>query len=126
MRSSIRSRIGRSILALAVAFLATSAFAGHHLNGTWKLDVDLGGQTGTATFTLEEGKGGEITGTYTGVAGTQPVKGKVDGAKVMFGFDSPDVGKVSYEGTYSGGKLSGECTYSAMGKGTFEGGKVES
>jgi hypothetical protein len=104
--------------------LAVGAMAGHHLNGTWQLEVDLGGQGGTATFELVEGEGGTLTGTYTGVAGTAPVTGKVNGADVEFSFDAQMI-KVTYTGTYADGKLSGKCSYGSMGQGTFAGKKVD-
>ena len=113
------------MLATALFLTCASAMAGHHLNGTWKLSVDVGGQTGVATFELKEGEGGVLTGTYTGIVGTQPVSGKVNGAEVEFGFDSPQAGKVTYVGTYADGKLSGKCSYAAVGAGTFEGTKAE-
>jgi polyisoprenoid-binding protein YceI len=107
-----------------LALLAPAAFADHHLNGTWKLDVALAdAQGGTATFELMEEEGGVLTGTYSGAAGSAPVTGTVNGADVEFSFDSSAVGKVTYQGTFADGKLSGTCDYGMAGKGTFSGSK---
>ena len=103
---------------------AVTASAGHHLNGTWKLNVTLAdGIGGTATFVLEEHEGGKLTGTYSGQAGEADISGSVDGAMVEFSFDSAAAGKVSFSGTYAEGRLSGVCDYGLAGKGTFDGGK---
>ena len=114
----------KTLLATALLIgLAPLALAGHHLNGTWKLDVTLGdGQGGTATFDLTEAAGGVLSGTYSGAAGNSPVSGTVDGAAVEWSFDSA-AGKVTYEGTFADGKLTGTCDYGMVGKGTFSGGK---
>ena len=110
---------------LMLAWLATPfALAGHHLNGTWDLEVNITGQqSGTARFELKEGEGGALSGTYTGVIGTAQVTGTVSGADVEFSFDS-QVGKVTYKGKFADGKLTGTCNYGAVGEGTFQGGKI--
>jgi hypothetical protein len=122
-----KARTMRRVLASAgivvLTALSSMAFAGHHLNGTWKLNVSIAGQApGTATFELTEGEGGELTGTYAGAAGSANVTGMVSGADVEFSFDS-QAGKVTYKGSYADGKLSGTCSYGMIGDGTFEGGK---
>ena len=114
----------KKLLIMAMLILAAPlALAGHHLNGTWKLDVNLGdGQGGTAVFELTEGEGGVLSGTYSGAAGNAAVTGMVKGADVEFSFDAQGLA-VTYKGTYADGKLSGTCDYGMAGSGTFEGGK---
>ncbi len=110
-------------LVLTALFLLVTplAFAGHHLNGTWSLDVTLGGQQGgTVAIELMEGDGGVLTGKYTGALGTESVTGTVNGADVEFSFDS-QAGKITYKGTVSGNKMEGSCTYGQLGDGTFAG-----
>jgi len=114
----------RLIATTLLILFAPLALAGHHLNGTWKLDVTLGdGPAGTATFELTEEAGGVLTGTYSGAAGAAEVSGTVNGADVEFSFDSTAAGKVTYKGTFADGRLSGTCDYGMAGKGTFDGGK---
>ncbi|MCZ6657845.1 MAG: hypothetical protein O7C67_11160 [Gammaproteobacteria bacterium] len=115
----------KKLMLFACLCLASSfALAGHHVNGTWKLNVMLGGQqAGTATFELMEGDGGALTGTYTGAVGSAAVTGSVNGAEVEFSFDSQAAGIVSYRGTVSGNKMEGSCDYGVAGEGTFEGEK---
>ncbi len=117
--------IGRLGIAAAFWLLAAQSFAAHHLNGTWKLDVTLSdAQGGTATIVLNETANGILEGSYTGAVGSNlPVSGTVDGAHVMFAFDS-SIGKVTFDGTYADGKLSGTADYGMGGKGTFSGGKA--
>ena len=110
------------LLTLGLMLLAPLAIAGHHVNGSWSMDVDLGGQGGTAAFELEEGEGGTLTGTYTGALGNSAVSGTVKGMAVEFSFDS-QAGKVTYKGTVSGDSMTGTCNYGMVGEGTFEGAK---
>ena len=113
-----------ALVAIAAIVLAPSLlFAAHHVNGTWVLSVDLGGQGGDATFTLEEKEAGKLTGTYSGAVGEAEVTGTVDGNKVSFSFESGQAGTVSYEGTVDGDTMEGTCTYGELGSGTFKGAK---
>jgi hypothetical protein len=110
---------------VAVSLLACLATlplaAAHHVNGTWVLTVDLGGQGGDATFELEETEAGKLTGTYSGAVGSADVTGTVEGAKVTFSFDSPQAGKITYTGTVDGDSMEGTCEYGQLGTGTFKG-----
>ncbi len=113
-------------LSVALFCLITQlAFAGHHLNGTWSLNVTLGGQQGgTAKIELVEGEGGALTGKYTGALGNESLTGTVKGSAVEFSFDS-QAGKITYKGTVTGNKMAGNCSYGMAGEGTFEGMKSE-
>ncbi|MDX1383713.1 MAG: hypothetical protein R3190_08730 [Thermoanaerobaculia bacterium] len=106
---------------LAVGLLPLAVLADHHVNGTWVLDVDLGGQGGQATFELEETEPGKLTGTYNGAVGTAEVTGTVSGNEVSFSFESDQAGKVSYKGKVDGDAMEGTCEYGALGSGTFKG-----
>jgi hypothetical protein len=112
------------IVAILLTVFAPLAFAGAHLNGSWSLTVDLGGQGGVATFNLTETGGGKLTGTYSGQLGMADVVGTTKGADVQFSFDVQGMA-ISYIGKYADGKLSGKCTYGDLGQGTFAGGKAE-
>ncbi len=116
------SRLFLLLVVLAVLVFAAPALAKHHVNGTWTLTVDLGGQGGEATFELEEKEDGKLTGTYSGAAGEADVSGTVKGNEVEFSFDS-QFGEVSYKGTVDGDTMSGTCSYGDVGEGTFEGSK---
>ena len=110
------------LVALVALVWTTPGLAKHHVNGTWTLTVDLGGQGGEATFELEEKKEGKLSGTYSGAAGEAEVSGTVSGNEVEFTFDS-QFGSVTYKGTVDGDKMSGTCSYGDIGEGTFEGSK---
>ena len=115
-----------TILCLVVLCLIPLAVAAaHHVNGTWVLTVDLGGQGGDATFMLEEKEGGVLSGTYTGAVGSAEVTGTVSGNEVEFSFESDQAGKVTYKGTITDGVMSGTCSYGDLGEGTFKGKKQE-
>lgn len=112
-------------MALLLLLLPVSAFAAHHVNGTWTLEVTLGdGQGGSATLTLEEGEGGKLTGKYSGALGEVDVTGTVDGNDVVVSFES-QAGTVTYKGTVDGNTMEGTCAYGQLGDGTFKGTKKE-
>lgn len=111
------------VLAALILAITPLAFAGHHLNGTWSLDVELGGQAGgTATIKLTEGDNGALTGEYTGALGNESLTGSVKGSDIEFSFDS-QAGEITYKGTVSGNKMEGTCSYGLVGSGTFQGTK---
>jgi hypothetical protein len=113
----------RMVLSLAAAlfFVGWAAPAdAQGVAGTWLLDVTLDAGSGRATFTLQV-QGNTITGTYAGVLGDQEVTGTVEGNNVTFGFDSPDAGKVTFEGVVEGDTMEGTCEYGALGAGDFTG-----
>lgn len=113
------------VLTALLCLVTPFAFAAHHLNGTWSLNVSLGGQQGgTASIELMEGEGGALTGKYTGALGNESLMGTVKGSEVEFSFDS-QAGKITYKGTVSGNKIEGTCSYGQLGDGTFEGTKSE-
>jgi hypothetical protein len=110
-------------LSLALTILlcvCVGAFADHHVNGKWVLDVKLGdGQGGQATLDLKEDKG-KLTGTYTGALGSLPVTGTVSGDQVEVTVAS-DAGSIVYKGKVSGDTMEGTCNYGQLGEGTFTG-----
>ncbi len=110
-----------SLLASLFLLASTVVLADHHVDGTWALEVDLGGQGGTASFELKE-TDGKLSGTYSGQLGSAEVTGTVDGANVEFSFDS-EAGKITYKGKVSGNNMDGTCTYGQVGEGTFKGTK---
>lgn len=77
--------------------------------GTWKVEVEVAGQTGQPVFTLKQ-DGEKITGKYAGSFGEADVTGKATGDKVEFGFDL-DQGKVVYTGTFDKDDMKGEAKY---------------
>ncbi len=79
------------------------------VTGTWKVEVEVAGQTGEPVFTLKQ-DGEKLTGKYKGSFGEQDVTGKVTGDKVEFGFDL-DQGKVVYTGTIDKDAMKGEVKY---------------
>ena len=112
-----------SLLVLILCLVPAIALAAHHVNGTWVLTVDLGGQGGDATFVLEEREAGKLSGTYSGAVGQAEVTGTVNGNEVEFSFSSDQAGNVTYKGTVSGDTMEGTCSYGDLGSGTFKGKK---
>jgi len=105
--------------ALALVIWSVPA-AAQDVSGTWLLDVTLDAGSGRASFVLQAA-GNTITGKYSGVLGDQDVTGTIDGNNLTFGFDSPDAGKVTFEGVLDGDEMEGTCEYGALGTGSFSG-----
>jgi hypothetical protein len=105
---------------LAFAAVATSPAGAQGLAGNWLLDVNLDAGSGQATFTFQV-EGNSITGTYGGVLGEYEITGTIEGNAVEFGFESPDAGRIVFEGVLEGDTLQGTCDYGSVGSGSFRG-----
>ena len=94
------------------------------VTGTWKVEVDLGGNTGNPEFTLKQ-KGNDVTGKYKGQFGEADVTGKVTGNKIEFSFGVNDMGKAVYTGTVEDDSMTmkGNVKYGDQLSGTWTGKK---
>jgi hypothetical protein len=90
------------------------------VTGTWKLNVDLGGDSGTVTMTFVQ-KDKDLTGTYQGTLGKEAVKGSMDGNKIEFSFNLEGQYEVTYNGSVDGEEMKGTCDYAGYATGTFSG-----
>lgn len=118
----------RIVLGLAVALVAAAASAAPaaeekiDVTGTWKLEVDLGGNTGSPEFTFKQ-KGEKLTGRYKGQFGEADVTGTLKGNKIEFSFEV-DMGKAVYTGTVEkDGSMKGKVNYGDQLSGTWTGKK---
>lgn len=109
----------KTLLICALLTLLSLTLLGADLSGTWSADVTLDAGSGTATFVFKQA-GDNLTGTYTGVAGTANVTGTVKGSDVEWAFEGAEVGKVSYKGKLdASGKITGTVEYGQLGSGKF-------
>jgi hypothetical protein len=90
------------------------------VSGTWEVEVDLGGNTGTPTFTFKQ-NGEKLTGKYQGQLGEANVTGTVKGNKIEFSFEAGDLGKAVYTGTFEKGEMKGKARYGDQLSGTWTG-----
>jgi hypothetical protein len=92
---------------LAIVLLTLCAFA-EGVAGHWDLSVDTphGAMKGALELKLD---GSNVTGSMELPAmGTFPVKGNLDGAKIVFDLQLPDnQGSLKFTGTVAGNKISG-------------------
>ncbi|MFO0897041.1 MAG: alpha/beta hydrolase [Pirellulales bacterium] len=79
------------------------------VTGAWRVEVEVGGQSGSPVFTLEQ-EGEKVTGKYQGLLGEAELSGEVSGRKVELAFTT-DAGKVVYTGTIDEGVIQGEAKY---------------
>jgi len=90
------------------------------VTGTWKLNVEVGGDSGTPTFTFKQ-KGENLTGTYQGAFGEADVTGTIEGDQIEFTFKVQGETKIIYNGTVDGDEMEGTCDYGGYAAGTFTG-----
>jgi len=104
------------VLAAALTFGATD------ISGTWNVTVEIQGNSGSPKFVLKQ-EGKKLTGTYSGLLGSAPLTGTIDGDKVEWQFEVKSeqaTGTVKYHGTVTGGKMRGTVAYADLGEGTWE------
>ena len=93
------------------------------ISGTWKVTVEIQGNTGSPTFVLKQ-EGDKLTGTYSGALGEAPVTGTVKGDVVEMQFESKSdqiSGTVKYKGRLTGSTMKGTVVIGDVGEGTWEG-----
>ncbi len=111
----------KGLLALVLLVLSHTVHAAD-LTGTWRFDVEIAGMGGgTATVTLSQADGGNLTGTYAGQLGNTGITGTVEGK--TFEFDVVgDMGTVTYTGELQDdGTVTGTLDLGGMASGTFVG-----
>lgn len=89
------------------------------VTGTWNVEIELGGNSGTPVFTLKQ-EGEKLTGRYKGQFGEAEVTGKVKGDEVEFSFEV-DNNKIVYKGKISKDTMKGEADYAGQATGTWTG-----
>jgi len=96
------------------------------VSGTWALQIDLGGTTGTPTATFKQ-DGEKLTGTDSSqVIGEQQLTGTIKGSDIEFGFTASFEGnavKVTYTGKVEKDMMKGTVAFGDLGSGTFTGKK---
>lgn len=91
------------------------------LTGTWQIEIEIAGQTGTPVFTLKH-KGDKLTGKYEGQFGEADIKGTVKGKKVEITFELEEGSKVIYTGTIeSADEMKGDADYAGQAEGSWVG-----
>jgi hypothetical protein len=91
------------------------------LTGTWAIEIEIAGQTGTPEFKLKQA-GDKLTGRYKGQFGEADVTGKVKDKDVEISFALEDGSKVVYSGTIEkDGTMKGKADYAGQAEGTWVG-----
>jgi hypothetical protein len=125
MTKALLGLIGSVVFAL-VAQAAAQTDKPADISGTWQLQIDLGGTTGTPSVTFKQ-DGETLTGRYVSqVVGEHDITGTIKGKEFTFGFTASFDGnavKVTYSGTVDKDSLQGKVTFGDLGEGTFTGKK---
>ena len=117
-RSGSRVQILILILVLTMPLLAAD------VSGKWVFEVKLDMGTGSPTFAFEQ-DGEQLTGTYSGAAGSAKLTGTVKGNSIEFQFKT-DWGTVKYEGTIDGqDAMSGKADYAGQANGSWKAKRAE-
>jgi hypothetical protein len=106
-------------LRTVVTFLAASAMLlAADVTGKWSFAVETGAGSGTPSFTFVQ-KGTALTGTYQGMVGEAPLKGKVEGDQIEF-IVATGSGELRYSGKITGETtMAGKADYPEIGAATW-------
>ena len=114
------------LIAFIVALPARAQDKPADISGSWQLQIDLGGTSGTPSVTFKQ-DGEKLTGQYVSqVVGEHDITGTIKGNEFTFGFTASFDGnavKVTYSGTVEKDSLKGKVTFGDLGEGTFTGKK---
>jgi hypothetical protein len=102
---------------------ATGTWKGKKIDvtGTWNVEIDLNGNSGTPKFTLKQ-EGEKLSGKYKGQFGEADVKGKVTGDEIEFSFEVQG-SEVKYKGKIDKDSMKGDADYAGQASGTWTGKK---
>jgi hypothetical protein len=89
------------------------------VTGTWNVEIDLNGNTGTPAFTLKQ-QDDKVTGRYKGQFGEADVKGKVTGDEIEFSFEAQG-SEIKYKGKIDKDTMKGEADYAGQATGSWSG-----
>ena len=92
------------------------------LTGTWLVSVTTAAGPGELTIELKQ-DGDTLSGSYSGVLGTAPLTGSVEGNNFKWSYTIDGLGEITYSGSIQeDGSIAGEADYGEMlGKGPFSG-----
>jgi hypothetical protein len=110
--SFIRAHVCMIVFFFATLTLfAPTAFAASDITGKWDSTVNLGGNSGSPSFTFKQ-DGEKLSGSYSGLFGEAALTGTVKGSAVNFDFEVSGT-KIHYEGKVSddGKTIEGTCDY---------------
>ena len=116
----------RLIQGAAIIVLSTlcSLAMAADLTGTWFVSVTTAAGPGQVTFELKQ-EGNDLSGSYSGVLGSAPLTGSVEGDSFKWTYTIDALGEITYSGSVQeDGSIAGEADYGQMlGKGPFSGKK---
>lgn len=106
--------------------LILGAYAAADMTGTWNVTVETDQGSGTPSFDLVEDNG-KLTGTYTGMMGSAPVTGTVEGDTFKLVINVEAQGQsmsIEYSGSMTDeNTIEGKLDMAGFADGTFTGKK---
>ncbi len=102
---------------------AASPDAAVDVTGVWNVQIEIGGNTGTPTFTFKQ-EGEKLTGQYKGMLGEAQLQGTIKGGSITFSFNVSPQGQdvtVTYSGTVEKDTMKGTAKFGSYGEGSFTG-----
>ncbi len=102
---------------------AASTDAAVDVTGVWNVQVEIGGNSGTPTFTFKQ-EGEKLTGQYKGMLGDAKLEGTVKGNSITFSFNVSPQGQdvtITYSGTIDKDTMKGTAKFGSYGEGSFTG-----
>lgn len=107
----VRRQLAALVTAAAVAagFAAPVAAQNQNVTGDWAFSVQTDQGSGSPAITFKQ-EGETLTGTYSGLFGTAPLKGTIKGTAIEFSFESEAQGQrvdSVYKGTVEKDEMKG-------------------
>jgi hypothetical protein len=110
--------VGFSLVCAMGAGLAAAADEKIDVSGTWNVEIEIGGQTGTPVFTFKQ-EGEKLTGKYKGQFGEADVTGTLKGNAIEFSFETQGA-KIVYKGTVDKDTMKGQADYAGQAMGDWK------
>jgi hypothetical protein len=110
--------LGFAIFCVLGAGLAAAADEKIDVSGTWNVEIELAGQTGTPVFTFKQ-EGEKLTGKYKGQFGEADVTGTLKGNAIEFSFETQGA-KIVYKGTVDKDTMKGQADYAGQAMGDWK------
>ena len=110
--------LGFSLVCALDTGLAMAADEKVDVNGTWDVEIEIGGQTGKPVFTFKQ-DGEKLSGKYKGQFGEADVTGTLKGNAIEFSFEAQGA-KIVYKGTVDKDTMKGQADYAGQAMGDWK------
>ncbi len=117
------SRLATLLLAVSLVCAVGAGFAVAadekiDVTGTWNVEIEIAGQSGTPVFTFKQ-EGEKLSGKYMGQFGDADLTGTLKGNAIEFSFEAQGA-KIVYKGTVDKDTMKGQADYAGQAMGDWK------